>query len=435
MSQAPEPGILARAPAYLRYAGIAVAVVLPLLITLDRFRRPFGEKYMFPHIGGSADLWSPYNGARALLAGLDPYMPNLPPALRDPSGWPSIYPPTMLLLYVPLVLATNANIETACQVFYWLNILALGGFCFVIWQLARHLRGEPWRDSLGTLLTVAVALSLNTATMFALDRGQSDLINALLCWAAILLFLRGRLGAAMAAVTVATAIKGYAGILAVGLLLAAPNRKAFVRGLLSAAGVTLALTLPVARHLRSGIAGMLMRKESNFHALWFNHSFKALYYHVDPAGAESARRNLLIFAILVTGLAWWRLRSAVRQGDETATYTRTILFGTSALAVMVGMPAYSGPYNYLLVLPGLLLLATSFDRFADTVRLRLTLAVPLGLGVIVALGLALPMHWPRTDVSLGVIALVYLLVTAGALSLAPPRKPTAEVAAAPPALD
>jgi hypothetical protein len=271
-------------------------------------------------------------------------------------------------------------------------------------------------------LLVVVALSLNCATMFALDRGQSEIVNAALCWAAILLFARRHVGAAMAAATLAAAIKGYAAILAIGLVLAAPNKKAFVRGVVSAAAVTLALVLPVATHLRGGIASMVKRNEFNFFPRWFNHSFKSLYFHVNPGSADLARRNLLIFAVVVVALAWWRLHATVRRGTQTATYTRSILFGTAALGLMIGMPVYSGPYNYLLVLPGLLLLATSFDRFAETLRLRLPLAVPLGLGAVVALGLGLAMRWSaESEVPLGGIALVYLLFAIGALSLVPAR--------------
>jgi len=407
----------AKAPAWICYLAIAVAVIVPLLMTLDRLQRPFGEKVLFPCLGGSADLWLPYNGARALLAGIDPYMPVLPPAFRDPSNWPQTYPPTMLLLYVPLVLATHSNIESACEIFYWLNIAALAVFAVVIWRLARWLRGNHSFDSLGMLLVLVVALGLNGATTFAIDRGQSELINAALCWTAILLFTRRRFGVAMVFVTLAAAIKGYAGVLALGLLLAVPNRRAFIRATWSAALTTVAVTLPVVSHLKAGLVAMLMRNDFGFADVWYNHSFKSLFYKFNPASADDMRRSMLAFTAVVCVLSWWRLASAMRHGTQTEITCRSILFGSSALALMIGMPAYSGPYNLALVLPGLVLFATSFDRFVDILRLRLTLALPLGLCATIALALALHLRKAGSEMTLGGIALVYLVLALGILAL------------------
>jgi len=410
--------VAARAPAWICYFAIAVAVIVPLLMTLDRLQRPFGEKVLLPYLGGSADLWLPYNGARALLAGIDPYMPVLPPAFRDPSNWPQTYPPTMLLLYVPLVLATHSDIESACGVFYWLNIGALAVFAVVIWRLARWLRGERSFDSLGMLLVVVVALGLNAPTTFAIDRGQSELINAALCWTAILLFIRRRFGMAMVFVTLAAAIKGYAAVLALGLLLAVPTRRAFIRATWSAALTTVAVTLPVVSHLKAGLAAMLMRNEYAFAGdCWYNHSFKSFFYSFNPASADDMRRAMLAFTAAVCVLSWWRLAFAMRHGTRTEITCRSILFASSALAFMVGMPAYSGPYNLTLVLPGLVLFATSFDRFVDILRLRLPLALPLGLCAAVALALALHLRKAGSAMSLGGIALVYLVLATGILAL------------------
>ena len=408
----------ARAPAWICYLAIAVAVIVPLLMTLGRLQRPFGEKVLFSYLGGSADLGLPYSGARALLAGIDLYMPVLPPAFRDPAGWPQTYPPTMLLMYVPFVLATHSNLESACEVFYWLNIGALAVFAVVIWRLARWLRGEHSFDSLGMLLVVVVALGLNTATAFAIDRGQSELINAALCWTAVLLFTRRRFGIAMVLVTLAAAVKGYAAVLALGLLLAVPTRRAFIRAAWPAALTTAAVTLPVASHIKAGLAAMLMRNEFAFSgSSWHNHSFKSLFYNFNPARADDMRHFMLAFTAVVCVLSWWRLASAMRHGAQAEVTCRSILFASSALAFMVGMPAFSGPYNYTLVLPGLVLLATSFDRFVGILRLRLPLALPLGLCAAIALALALQLKMAGSVVTLGGIALVYLVLAAGILAL------------------
>jgi hypothetical protein len=409
-----------RAPAWLRKAAIVVAVAIPILITLDRFRRPYGEKFMLPFMRGSTDLWLPFNGARALLTGVDPYATaKLPPALRDPAGWPLSYPPTMLVLYIPLVLATHANIETACQVFYCLNIAALALFAVVVWLLSRSLGDARPNDVMGALLVIVIALSLNSATMFAIDRGQSELINAALCWTAVLLFTRLRIGAAMAIVTVAAAIKGYAAILALGLLLAAPTLRAFLRGAAAAVSVTLAVTLPAAHRLPAALAAMRGRNDFNFVPIWFNNSFKGLFFHISPAKSDMARYFMLALTAVACALGWWRLATAMRRGDRRAITCRAILFATTALALLVGMQAYSGPYNYLLVLPGLLLFATSFDHFAGILRLRPSVLVPVGATAVVALALALLTRWIGSDVPLAGIALVYMVVTFGGLAVVP----------------
>jgi hypothetical protein len=403
----------ARLFAFFGYAAAAIAVLVPLLITLDRFRRPTGDKFVFPWLGGSADLWLPYNGARALLAHIDPYMTPLPPELRDPSGWPSTYPPTMLLLYVPLVLATNSDVELACQVFYWLNILALGLFTYSVWRLTLALRGDPQQDALGTLLIVLFALTLNSATMFALDRGQSEIINAALCWTAVLLATQKRFAFAMALVTLAAAIKGYAAFLAMGLLLTAPTRKHFVRGLVSALVVTAAVTLPVASHLGKGLAAMQTRSAFFFTPVWYNHSYKSLFHHITPEGSDDARYAMLALTAVIMVLAGWRLSVAARRGDEPAVRARVVLFASAALALMVGMPVYSGIYNYLLVLPGLLLLASHVQSFARSTGAR----VALGVSAPLALAFGLMMHRIGSEVPLAGIALVYLVLVAGLLSV------------------
>jgi hypothetical protein len=396
------------------YVAMAIAVLVPLLITLDRFRRPFGEKFAFTWMGGSADLWLPYNGARALLMHLDPYMLTLPPELRDPSGWPQTYPPTMLLLYVPLVWATNSDVEAASQALYWLNVLALGGFCYAVWRLSRALRErEADADALATLLIVLIALSLNAATMFVFDRGQSELINAMLSWGAVLLYTQKRMAAAMTLVTLAAAIKGYAAFLAIGLLLAAPSRRHFVRGLIAAGLTTLAVTLPVASHLESGLAALRTRSEFFFKPVWYNHSFRSVFHHVTETDSETARYVMLGITALVTALSGWRLSVAARADDARAVTGRAVIFATAALALMVGMPFYSGIYNFVLILPGLLLLATRSSAFARSHPGRLA----LGLSAPLALALGLMMHKLGSEVPLGGIALVYFVLVAGALSL------------------
>lgn len=141
-----------------------VAVILPLLATLDRLRRPFGEKLLFGNQAGSADLWLPFNGAAAILRHIDPYGP-LPADLQDPAGWPPTYPPTMLILYVPLVWVTNANVVLATQVFYWLNLAALGALTYAVWRLGK----APF-----LALLIALALTSKRCLRWSADKSKSS---------------------------------------------------------------------------------------------------------------------------------------------------------------------------------------------------------------------------------------------------------------------
>ena len=54
-------------------AAAAVVVALALWGDLSRFADPVGDKLVFYMRPGAADFISTYQGARMLLAGLDPY--------------------------------------------------------------------------------------------------------------------------------------------------------------------------------------------------------------------------------------------------------------------------------------------------------------------------------------------------------------------------
>lgn len=396
-----------------------IAVLLPLLATLDRFRRPTGDKFVFPHLNGSADLWLPYLGARAIVAHLDPYGP-LPAYLLEPSGWPSTYPPTMLALYVPLVWATGSNVELACQVFYWINIVALGALSIVTWRLSIRLV-DPRDRADSSFLVMLIALSLNGLTMFALDRGQSEIVSAALCWGAILLFLRGEHGWSMAAITLAGAIKGYAVPVGIGLLLATRGKKQVLRGLGAAAAVSLAVTVPVAQYLEHGFSSMLVRADFSFIPVWFNHSFKNAFFQFSEKLGDSGRRWMLVLTAVTMLGSLWRLIVAKRKGTKREIAARAVVFAGTALALAIGLPVYSAPYNYVLVLPAMLLVSTRFPDFVRLMQLRQPLANVLGLVLVSALALALRLRWFDHQVTLAGVALVAFVICMAVLATARPR--------------
>lgn len=419
-----EVTVKTRATRWLGLLARVVAVVVPLLVSLDRFRRPSVERFVFPAMGGSADLWLPYLGARAILEHLDPYGP-LPDYLREPSNWPSTYPPTMLALYVPLVWATGSDIELACQVMYWINIAALGALSFITWQLSLRLV-PPGQRTDSSFLLILIALSLNVPTLFAVDRGQSEIISATLCWGAVLLFVQGKHGWAAVAVTLSGAIKGYAVPMGVGLVLATlatRGRKQFVHALVGGAVTTLAVTVPVARYLRHGFESMAQRTDFAFAAAWYNHSFTNTFFQFSPSLADAGRRWTLVLACVTAVGAWLRLFMAVRKGATNDVTLRVVVFAGSALAVAIGFPAFAGPYNYVLVLPALILASTRYEDLCAALKLRAAVAIPLGLVLVVALAFALRLRlldsYPTT---LAGIALVALVACLGVITAAGSRR-------------
>lgn len=379
-----------------------VAVILPLLMTLDRLRRPFGEKFLFANGEGSADLGLPFKGAAAILRHIDPYGP-LPPDLQDP--WPPSYPPTMLLLYVPLVWVTNANILLAYQIFYWMNLAALGILTFVVWRLSKT-----------SFVALLIAFTLNVQTMFALERGQVEIMTAALLWASVLLFVRRRQALAMAAATTAAAIKGYGVPVALGLLLAARDKRSFFRGLAAAAGVSLLLTVPAAPYLRQGFRSMLMRTDYLFLSVWWNHSFKNAFYTLVPSFADRGRLVMIAVGSAVAAASLFRLIVAVRRGTEAEVKLRAVLFTTAAAALMIGIPVYTGPYNYLLILPGAVFIALRFLDVSRILDLNRGAALSLGLGLISLLAFAFWARWRESEAPLAGFGLIILIVCCGAFS-------------------
>src|SRR5689334_4522443 len=91
-------------------AALLLSVAVVLYTDVSRFVDPVGEKYVSVMPPGSADFYVPFNGARALLKGLDPYHHDdrslFDPWQREEAiggvHFRQFYPPSHLLLYVPL---------------------------------------------------------------------------------------------------------------------------------------------------------------------------------------------------------------------------------------------------------------------------------------------------------------------------------------------
>ena len=179
-------------------------------------------------------------------------------------------------------------------------------------------------------------------------------------------------------------------------------------------GVTLLVTVPVARYLRHGFASMLKRTDF-FVNEWWNHSFKNTIHAFAPKLAEPGRLATILLAFIVTIAAAARLVAA-RRRDAGELSLRVVAFVSAATSLMIGLPVYSGPYCYLMVLPGLLLLPIQLPDIQSILALGRSATLALGAGLLLCLALALRFRWLGSEVPLAGIALIGLLICLGTLT-------------------
>jgi len=351
------------------------AVVVLCLVTttgfytdLLRLVNPIGEKYVPSFPPGQNDFSYAYYGALALIARQNPYHNNRPEltnpifriaAVIDHVEFKQLYPPGHLLTFVPLALWKGAQWEEAARVWSRLNLLFLLGLATLTLAIVRRVMSLPMTPLWIVLLFGALAL--NPGTELGLERGQSDILIALLCWTAVLCFLRGAIGSAIFLAIWATSIKGYPILFAAGLIGLAVAHRRWRQALVGVAVAGVLLVLPVRRYFADAAKGTRMRAEM-FQAVWFNHGFRNVVYRWSPAWADRGRTALTAFALAVTAAAWVQMLRAVKQGSEAASAFWLALFATVSLGTVLGYSALSVSYNLILILPGTLVLAASQDR-------------------------------------------------------------------------
>lgn len=206
-------------------------------------------------------------------------------------------------------------------------------------------------------------LGTNQGVALALERGQSDIFSALLCWSAVLVWLRGGRFLPVFLAVWTTLLKGYSVLFAAGLVLLGladlRSRRATIGGATTALVVMLA---PVTRYLPEAKVATTFRANMFWHT-WINHSFKNLAYNISPAVADAGRLFLGGVALAGTAAAWWALWRAFRADAAGSTTTLwLVLFASASLATMLGVSALSCSYNLILVLPGALLITLAQRR-------------------------------------------------------------------------
>jgi hypothetical protein len=429
--------VAAVAPARLGTAGwlcIALVTGLVLRTDLSRFYPPVGEKFVPVVQPGAIDFLFPFSGARALLLGVNPYR-NDRPELADPFHrdeiidgvvYRQLYPPTHFLIYLPLALVTDGDPRRASQIWLTCNVWFLATIALLCgWLLRRVLVDEapavPWA------LTpfFAFALACNPGGLLALERGQSDILSALLCWAAVALVLRERIGSALFFATWAALIKGYAVVFAAGLALFALDRRTWKAVLFGGSLALLVWLLPVVRYL--GDAARVLRYRSNmFGALWLNHSFKNVMHALSPAWEAEGRLALTAMALVATALAFLQARRAWRGRSPDSALWITLATAAS-LAVMVGYPSLSYIYNSILFQPGALILGLAQKPLARALSLSPVAERVAGAATLVTLFCLFVGRFSSNELTIdgfGVVALLAMIVVAAgrALTLPPPHQ-------------
>jgi len=367
-----------------RYRGFGLWVWTSLIVIfatsmfsdVSRFLNPAGEKYMPGYYaGGQVDFSLPYLGARALLAGENPYTTQnpefmhklIPGEIINGKVYTQLYPPGHLLTYVPLAWVYGPDTVAAGRCFVIISMVLLVGIGLLTWRLVQRARGEPV-SPLFAFLAVA-SLTLQPGVQLGLERGQSDILTSLLCWGAMFSVIHRAFGLAAFLTAWAVNVKAYPILFAAGIGVLMLRRKAFGRALLGALAALAVFLLPAVRFLDDGFQGTLHRSNM-FWPAWFNHSFKNLVYHtLSPAAADAGRLILTFFAVLVAGVWGWRARQYLDVDRSPMAVLSLAIFGTTSLAAVLGYSALSVSYNLILTLPGVVVLAASQDRVAEELRL------------------------------------------------------------------
>jgi len=358
------------------WAALALALVAATVIgaDLDRFRNPLGERYVPPEPPGQIDFSYAYLGARALLARVNPYQndtdeftsPIFKHIVVNGVRYKQIYPPGQLLLYVPLAFWKGDDWKSAARVWFRVNLVALGVLGVVTWALLQRVVAAPLSPV--WILGFSTCLALSGGVELGLERGQSEIFTAALCWGAVVCALRGKVATAAFLSVWAASIKGYPVLFTAGLLLLVLGRLTWRRTLASTAVAVVLFIVPGLPFARDAIRSARFRA-AMFWPHWYNHGFMNAVKMVAPEWATRGRLLLSAFALLVTFAAWVQARRASARGAAANRAVWLVVFATASLGAMIGYSALSVSYNLVLILPGVLALVMGQARVIDELAL------------------------------------------------------------------
>ncbi len=420
---------------------LAVVCVTVLYADLGRLVNPIGEKDLPGFPPGQNDFSLVFVGAQALVAGVNPYRndrKDLVAPFHSPwdvggTMYKQVYPPTSMLILVPLAWITHDWMK-AGRIWFHLSLLVLAGLAAIAWALLRRL-GDPTLSPLW-IAVLFVCLALNVGVELGLERGQLENLMACMSWGALLLFVRRNYASAMFLIVGATAIKGYPALLAAGLGLLALDRRSWKRALAGGLLGLVVFLLPVARYLGDGVKAVLYRT-GMFWDFWYNNSFRNVVNSVAPSWAGPGARVLSLIALAATGLCWWNARRAMRAGSPRFELW-LILFATCAMTTMIGVSTLSVCYDVILMLPGALLVGLAHGRLAGELALSSRAAHALGAALLVTIFLLFvyridlgKVHTSRSGLPAAGFGLVAWSLVAGAVAIrALMRRPSSTAATA-----
>jgi hypothetical protein len=384
------------APSLGRWAWLALLVACGtvLLADVNRFLPEAAERYVNVTGIGSSDLIPSLNAALALRSGQNPYHSD-PVRLPDPYAASRgaeehvtfLYPPSHMLVYLPVVYFAGHNFVPAARFQFFVGLIAIVVLALALLDLlCAALPISP--DLRPALLALFVfVLGANPGNLLGLERGQSDIVTAALCWWGVAAFRRERFGSAAFLLMASTLLKGYGLSVATGLLLLSLRRHAWRRALLGALLAILLLLAPVARYLPDAIAVYPIRARM-FWSGWTNQSFYNLVYIFNPHYAAIGRYVLVGIACAIALLTWFRLRQVLQVTANASERAMALgRFTTAALIPLVAGSFNSIAYNGVLVLPGALLIAMTHGRLDSPARSPLAKNLLGALVVVTLFGL------------------------------------------------
>jgi hypothetical protein len=395
---------------------------IALYTDMRRLENPVGEKYFRAYHSGQTDFSYPYLGARALLAGVNPYHHNRPEldspyyAIERIDGvdYKQLYPPGHFILLLPLARWFGADWVPAARVWFHFLLAALFGLAIITRALLRQITQLPL--SLLWIPFIAVCIFLNHGVELGIERGQSDIVTSLFCWGAALCMLRRRIGAAVFLTVCGTCIKGYPILFAVGLGLLTLSRRNWRRALWGGLLGSALMVLPGLRYLGDAINGMRHRSDM-FWNHFYNLGFRNVAYFIKPDWDIDGRRILSAVALCTTILAWFQARQALRRGSKSSEALWLTVFTTASLGTVMGYSALSVMYNLVLIVPGLFIIVACQDRLGKLIGLAGWARALLGaalLGTVYALYAGIwgsidddwSYHFPLTGFGLALLFLI-----------------------------
>lgn len=409
-----------------RWITVALVCVAAAAVATDlsRLEAPQGDRYVNYMVHWPSDFRANLEATRAFLAGLDPYREALPDAIStekfpvDGVAYRFFYPPSHLLVYVPIALAIRSN-DTAAHVWFHVVLLLLLALAVIAWRLADTITPTPAM----ALALVFVLIAIEPGTLIAVERLQSDLVVALLCWTAVVLLQRDRFGAAAFVAVAAALIKPHAALLALGVVAAGLDRRRW-RG--TAIGVVAALALlfaPVARFSAEAVRAILYRA-GMFWANWSNWGLADVSYAIHPRFVDVGRVLLCALCAAASVACWLNLRRALRDGDARARALWVTLFALCALEAVIGASKMLFHYAMVIVEPGLLVVALAqpyvHDRLGLSPRGRAAAGIGLALA-LTAFWLVRP-WWRTTTVPISGFAILAIVLAAGLFAVAELRR-------------